>query len=247
VGFNLYGVLVATGALLGLFFLRRTALLVGWTAKQASDLGFWLIIWGLLGSRLFYVLFHWGEFSSQPFKILLYWQGGLMFQGAVVAAGLAAFMILKKQGRSFWSAADAMGPPLALGQSVGRLGCYAAGCCYGQPAPGFALAVIFPPGVPAPGGFPLYPTQLMESLGLFTLSVVLWLYLRRRPAPGRVFGLYLLLAGALRLVMEQYRGDFRGLPFWGQAPTFWVALGLAAVGLWRLTRRSRSPIVEPRF
>ncbi|MDR2142359.1 MAG: prolipoprotein diacylglyceryl transferase [Deltaproteobacteria bacterium] len=234
---SLYGVLVAAGAFLGLISLRRTAPRVGWSPQAAGDLGFWLIVFGLIGARLFYVICHWSEFRAHPVTIFFYWKGGLMFQGAVVAAALTAIVVLRAQGLGFWAPADAVGPPLALGQAVGRLGCYAAGCCYGRPAPAdFPLAAVFPPGSVAPARFPLYPTQLMEGLGLLLLALGLWLFLKKSPPPGRVFGAYLLGAGALRASLEQWRGDFRGPEFLSQAPTFWLALALAAVGLWALCR-----------
>jgi phosphatidylglycerol:prolipoprotein diacylglycerol transferase len=239
-GFNAYGVLVAFGALAGLFALQRTAPLVGWSKKAAGDLGFWLIVSGLVGARLFYVLFHWPEFQRRPLAILEYWRGGLMFQGGVVAAGLFAFYRLRAESQRFLAFADAVAPPLAFGQSLGRLGCHAAGCCYGRPVTDFPLAAVFPPGGPAPFGFPLYPTQLGEAMGLFALFLALFFSLKKYPPPGRVFGFYLFGAGSLRAFMEQFRGDDRGPEFWGQAPTFWLAALAAVFGLWLFGRTFRN-------
>jgi phosphatidylglycerol:prolipoprotein diacylglycerol transferase len=206
-------------------------------------LGFWLIVAGLLGARLFYVLFHLREFAAKPLKVFFYWQGGLMFQGAVLVAAATAFFLLKKRKQSFWPMADAVAPALALGQSIGRLGCYAAGCCFGRPAHHGPLTVVFPPGSAAPSGFPLYPTQLMEAFSLMAIAIFLGARLSKKPAPGRVFALYALLAGGLRALLEQFRGDFRGAPIGGQAPTFWLALGLMAFGVWGLIRYSpRTPL-----
>ncbi|MDR0549296.1 MAG: prolipoprotein diacylglyceryl transferase [Deltaproteobacteria bacterium] len=229
---NAYGLLVALGALVGLIALQKTAPLAGWPKKEATDLGFWLIVMGLIGARLFYVICHLAEFQRQPLRVLAYWRGGLMFQGGVVLAAFFAYGYVKLKGLNFWGLADSLAPPLALGQSLGRLGCHAAGCCYGQAAPlTFPLTVTFPPGGAAPAGFPLYPTQLSESLGLLALFVFLYGFLKKRPPNGRIFGLYLIGAGSLRLIMERYRGDYRGSPILGEAPTFWLALGAVALGL----------------
>ncbi|MDR1872163.1 MAG: prolipoprotein diacylglyceryl transferase [Deltaproteobacteria bacterium] len=243
IGLNAYGLLVALGVFLALGSLKRSAKFIGWPPRKALDLAFWLIIAGLIGARLFYVIFNWPMFKGQPLTILAYWRGGLMFQGALFLATLTAFILIRRQKLSFGAFSDAVAPALALGQSVGRLGCYAAGCCYGRPAPDFPLAVIFPPGSPAPFGFPLYPTQLLESLGLFTLFWGLFAYLKRGPARGRVFGLYLVGAGSLRAMMETLRGDFRGEKIWGQAPTFYLALTAILAGLLVLSwpRKSLRP------
>jgi prolipoprotein diacylglyceryltransferase len=82
----------------------------------------------------------------------------------------------------------------------------------------------------------------MESLGLMALFLGLYRFLKKRPPKGRVFGYYLLLAGLLRAAMEQFRGDFRGSPVFGQAPTFWLAALAALAGLLALAlaRRPRA-------
>jgi phosphatidylglycerol:prolipoprotein diacylglycerol transferase len=240
VGFSLYGLMVALGAVAGLLVLKKTAPAVGWSAKEAGDLGFWLVVAGLMGARIFYVLFHLPEFASHPIRVFQYWRGGLMFQGAVFASALSAFIYFKKTGQNFWARADAVAPALALGQALGRIGCYSAGCCYGLLAsPTWPIRAVFPPGGAAPAGLPLYPVQLMECLGLLLLFFTLLRYIKKGPPRGRIFGLYLLGAGLLRAVMEQFRGDFRGPEVGGQAPTFWLALTLAALGLWGLRRSFR--------
>jgi phosphatidylglycerol:prolipoprotein diacylglycerol transferase len=212
----------------------------------ARDFCFWMILAGLLGSRLFYVIFHWPEFSGHPLAILAYWRGGLMFQGGVLTALAVSPLFLKRYGLSFWPAADVMAPSLALGQALGRLGCFTAGCCYGRPAgPANPLGVTFPPGSLAPFGIPLWPTQLLESAGLLALALILGLSLGRSQSafsrPGRVAALYLAGAGLLRLLMESLRGDYRGDPvIWHLPPTTLAAALAAILGLGLIW--SRRPI-----
>jgi phosphatidylglycerol:prolipoprotein diacylglycerol transferase len=197
-------------------------LLVGLNAPRrglevavARDLCFWMVLAGLIGSRLAYAAFHWPEFESDWLGILAYWRGGLMFQGGLAGALLVSPVFLKKEGLAFWPAFDVLAPSLALGQALGRLGCLSAGCCYGRPLePGAAWGLTFPPGSQAPAGLPLWPTQAVEAFFLALLALGLIAALRaswcRRP--GRVAALYLAGAGALRLAMEFMRGDFRGEP-----------------------------------
>jgi phosphatidylglycerol:prolipoprotein diacylglycerol transferase len=138
--------------------------------------------------------------------------GGVWYGGFL--GGLAAGLFLVRRYRlPFWKATDAFAPGVALGQSVGRLGCFAAGCCWGdsceQP-----WAVVFPEaaaqatGVPA--GVPLHPTQLYESAAALLIFLFLvWLH-RRKRADGQVLAAYAALYGATRFTIEFFRDDPRG-------------------------------------
>jgi phosphatidylglycerol:prolipoprotein diacylglycerol transferase len=232
---SLYGLAVASGVMAALALLRLTAPRRGFTASQVLDFCFWMVLAGLAGSRLAYAAFHWPEFEDDWWGILAYWRGGLMFQGGLFLAVAAAPFFLKREGLPFWPVADVLAPSLALGQALGRLGCLAAGCCYGHPLePGAAWGLAFPPGSQAPAGPLLWPTQPVEAffLALLALGLILALgspWFRR---PGRVAALYLVGAGALRLAMELFRGDFRGEPLFFNLPPTTLAAGLIlAAGL----------------
>jgi phosphatidylglycerol:prolipoprotein diacylglycerol transferase len=230
---NLYGALTALGALAGLWILRFSAPPCGIGIRYARDFAFWTLVWGLVGSRAAYVALHWGAFAGRPWRILDIWSGGLMFQGGILGALLAACATCRLRGSPLAPLADALAPALSLGQALGRAGCLSFGCCYGRPAPpGFPLALTFPPGGGAPPGWPLYPVQAMEGAGLLALTGILFLLYRLRGRPrGMVTGAYLLGAGLLRLWAEGYRGDFRGAPLLGLPPTSWAAIFTAACGL----------------
>lgn len=243
--FSVYGLMAAAGVLAALALFSRTARHRGLTPGQARDFCFWMVLIGIFGARIFYVMFHWPEFADQMTEVFAYWRGGLMFQGGVILAALASPFILKRYRLDFWSAMDVMAPSLALGQSLGRLGCFGAGCCYGRPAgPGNPLAVIFPLHSQAPSGWPLWPAQLMDALCLAVLSVILCRAIRSASfrRPGQVTGLYLLLAGLTRVGMDFMRGDYRGDPIIGNLPPTTLAamaaagLGLAALWLRRPAR-----------
>ena len=231
--FGPYGLAVALGALAGLAALRFAAPWAGATYRDALDLSFWLIVAGLLGARAAYVVSHWDRFSGREIDVLRYWRGGLTFHGGLVASmSLALFLAARGQIR-FFVYADAILPCLALGQAVGRVGCFLVGCCHGLPAPpSFPLRQVFPYGSRAPPLVPLYPTQLMESLGLFIAAfAALWaLWLRRLPR-GAVASLCLVLTGALRFYVDFYRGDYRGPNLLGLPPTTWAAAGICLFGL----------------
>jgi phosphatidylglycerol:prolipoprotein diacylglycerol transferase len=232
---SFYGLAVASGVMAALALLPLIAPRRGLTASQALNFCFWMVLVGLAGTRLAYVAFHWPEFEDDWWGILAYWRGGLMFQGGLFGAVAVAPFFLKRERLPFWPVADVLAPSLALGQAVGRLGCLAAGCCYGRPLePGARWGLAFPPGSQAPPGLYLWPTQPVEAFCLALLALVLILALGspRFRRPGRVAALYLAASGALRLTMEFFRGDFRGEPlFFNLPPTTLAAALILAAGL----------------
>lgn len=244
INITFYGLMVALGVAAALGLLSLTGPKRAVNPQLARDFCFWMILAGLIGSRLAYIIFHWSEFNS-PLEILAYWRGGLMFQGGVAGALLLSPIFLKRYQLNFWPTADVLAPSLALGQAFGRIGCLGAGCCFGRPAaPGNPLAITFPEFSLAPAGIPLWPVQVIEAGGLFVVALGLFLAVRS-PAlsfqkAGRVAALYLICSGLLRLVMELFlRGDFRGeeiLP--GLPPTTLTALGTALLGLivWKVRK-----------
>ena len=121
--------------------------------------------------------------------------------------------------------ADCLAPALALGQGIGRWGCFFAGCCYGKPTP-LPWGIRFKdPASLAPLGVQLHPVQIYESIGDLLIAGLLWLMLqRRREAHGDIFWLYVLIYGTLRFAMETLRGDDRGPLHGGLAPSQIIAL-----------------------
>lgn len=112
--------------------------------EQVLDLAFWCLVGGLVGSRLLFILVNWKDYArdwTQAFSL----GGGLVFYGGLIGAALAAYLFAQRNGMQFLRLADVAIPTVSLGQCLGRLGCYAAGCCWGGVAPsGAPLAVHFP-------------------------------------------------------------------------------------------------------
>jgi len=131
---------------------------------------------------------------------------------------------------------DAFGPGLALGHAIGRVGCFAAGCCYGKPTHHFWGVTFSNPlaqaWVGTPLGIPLEPTQLFEAaVELVNFFILMWL-LRHRKFDGQVFGAYLFLYGVARYFLEFLRDDpGRGSVFGGiMTGTQLIAIGLVLMG-----------------
>lgn len=191
-----------------------------------------ILVGGLLGARTFYVFFHLSEFSGAWLDAVKIWQGGLMWQGSFVGGVLAMALFLRRRNLPFLPMADLFAPAAALGQAVGRVGCLFAGCCYGRTCD-LPWAVTFRhPESLAPTGMALHPTQLYDSALNLCIATVLW-GLSRRPwsdRGGRLAGLYLMMAGAARLLVEPFRADARGAGLWIFSATGLMALGLLTAG-----------------
>lgn len=123
-----YGVWIVIGLLLGLTLVLRGAKQEGIPQQVVFDLAFWLLISGIFGARLLYVAFSLPYFKSQPLETVQIWKGGFVFYGGVIFSLLAGFLYIHKHKLNFWQLADLIAPGLALGQGIGRFGCFFAGC-----------------------------------------------------------------------------------------------------------------------
>jgi phosphatidylglycerol:prolipoprotein diacylglycerol transferase len=203
-----YGVLVAAGFLLGLGLAVKQARKEGIPSEKIVDLGFYVLLSALIGSRLLFVLINASHYMKNPLEIFKIWEGGLVFYGGVLLAVPTVLWYVKKNALGLWSTSDLFAPSIAIGHAIGRIGCFFAGCCYGKPAEGLPWAVIFTdPKSLALIGIPLHPTQLYESLGEFVNFFILIILRRHKSFNGQLFMTYILLYSVLRFIVEFYRGD----------------------------------------
>ena len=203
-----YGALVAAGFLLGLGLAVRQARKEGIPPDKIVDLGFYILLSALIGSRLFYILINASHYLKNPLDIFKIWEGGLVFYGGLLLAVPTVLWYVKKNNLSVWNTADLFAPSLAIGHAIGRLGCFFSGCCYGKPAEGLPWAVTFTdPESLAIIGVPLHPTQLYESLGEFINFFILIILRRYKSFNGQLFLTYIILYSVLRFIVEFFRGD----------------------------------------
>ncbi len=234
------------GLLLALAFLSATALLARLAAREqvpasrSWDLAFVVILSSLLGAKLLMVLTNFSYYVSQPsrFVSLEFWQAGGAYFGGLIGAILGSYWYISRSSDlEFPVMADAAAPAIALGQTIGRLGCFGAGCDYGKPT-SLPWGVTFTSeyasqNVGVPLNVTLHPTQLYESVGaLLLFFLLLWIHGHRRFA-GQVFAVYLMGYGLLRFANEFFRGDRgRGLLFDGQVSVHQlIAVGLILAAL----------------
>jgi phosphatidylglycerol:prolipoprotein diacylglycerol transferase len=227
-----YGLMLAVAFLAASYVASREGTRLGMPPGIFFDLCFLIILAALVGSRLLYVILEPRTFLSHPLKFFALWQGGLDFQGGLVLALIVAFWFIRRHGLPWASTLDALALGAPLGQFLGRIGCFLAGCCYGRPS-NVPWAVTFTdPNTLCPYRVPVHPAQLYE--GFLDLAVFLFLYRfrTRKLYSGQMALMYLFLAGLTRFVVEFYRSplDYRGPVLFGWMPlTQLIALCLALV------------------
>jgi phosphatidylglycerol---prolipoprotein diacylglyceryl transferase len=196
-----FGVLVACGALVGLWLFTREARPAPWgdRAVNAAIAG---VFGGLIGAKLLWTFEHRGE---EPFLDLLLSRGGLSWFGGFAGGVATGLFVIARNRLPALAVVSAATPALAIGHAIGRLGCFLVGDDYGKPT-SLPWGVAFPQGLP-PTDVPVHPTQLYEAFALVPLA---WLLLRWRHQ-GRsdrlVVGAYLVLMGGIRFAIEFLRVD----------------------------------------
>ncbi len=239
---NTYGLLVALGFLVGLWFAGRRAHHYGIKKQDVYDLGVWLIVGAFLGAKVLLILVDPQAFLQNPAGII---RSFGVFFGGFLGAAAASIWFFRRRGIPVFDGADLLAPSIALGHGVGRLGCFAAGCCYGSPTDG-PLAVTFHDlhaheftGVPL--GIDLHPTQLYEAGAEFGLCLFLLWFASRQKFRGQLFFLWLGLYSVFRFSVEFLRGDPRGFLLDGLLSTSQflslLLLPVAVVALLMLRRR----------
>lgn len=248
---HFYGLMIAVGFLLALVYIRREAHRIGIEAKLVEDLFFYLIVSGIVGARILFFVNSSKLTLDDPLAFFRVWEGGLVFQGGVLACIVVTVWYARKINISFFRIADVFAPALALGHGLGRIGCLFAGCCYGKPAPdSFPFSIIFPlheHGGIAPSGVPLYPTQIFEAVGEFLIFYILLRYRFKKTFEGGVVLLYFILYSILRSTVEVFRGDHvRGFviePYLSRGQGISLIMIVVSLVLW-FYRKKNYPLRE---
>lgn len=245
-----YGVLLAIAFLAGLWVASRQAKRSGLDPTRITDMAVWVLIAGLLGAKLLLVLVDWRYFTGNPGQLLSIFQSGGVFYGGLIGGILVAWWYVRRHHLPGWQTADVLAPGVVIGQAIGRLGCFCAGCCWGAPAQ-VPWAVTFTDvyaarAVGTPLDNPVHPSQLYESLAAFLIFFfLLWLAPRKR-FQGQVMLAYVGLYSAIRFGLEFFRGDpdrgtwFRGVLSTSQLIALVLLIGVALL----VPRLSRTQKIE---
>ena len=217
---NTYGVLLALAFLAALFVAARLGTRDGLPRERVFDLGLWMLLGGLVGSKLLLMVAE-PEYASDLWRLvsLDFLRSGGVWYGGFLGGLLTGALLIRRYKLPFWKMTDAFAPGVALGQAIGRQGCFAAGCCWGKPTT-LPWGVHFSElghtitGVPTTdaSGAPLHlhPTQLYESFASLLLFLFLFWLHRRKRFTGEVIAAYAVLYGLIRFLIEFVRDDPRG-------------------------------------
>jgi phosphatidylglycerol---prolipoprotein diacylglyceryl transferase len=211
---NTYGVFLALAFLGAIFVTVKLAERDGLPRERIYDLCLWLLLSSLVGSKLLMFLTE-PEYREHPLQLfsLDFLRSGGVFYGGLIGALIAGYVLMKRWKLPWWKTADACAPGIALGNALGRQGCFSAGCCWGKPT-NLPWGVRFTQAghdiTDVPIGVPLHPTQLYESFAmLIVFFFLLWLH-KRKKFSGQVILAYAFIYATVRFLIEFVRNDPRG-------------------------------------
>jgi len=236
----------------GLLHALAFAIAVAWVYRQAKitgkiedsqqvlDLSMVIIVWSVIGARLFSILFD-GNLSwylENPKEIFMLWHGGFTFYGGFIFGTAAGIWYVNKHKMDIWKVADLIAPALALGLAFGRLGCFASGDSFGKPTD-LPWGVVFTdPASMAPTGVPLHPTQIYSVLTNALVFFILIKWQKRQKFTGQIFLLFVILYAFTRSFVEIFRNDPRGVYLGGIISTSQIiSILVGIIAIWIYYRK----------
>ena len=197
-----YGFMLALAFVLGTALAQDRARKQGIDPNKVLDLVFSILVSSIVGARAFFIAINWQYYKADPLDIFKVWEGGLVFYGGFILAFCVAFWFMKKNGLPAWKIVDIMSPSVALGITLGRIGCYLNGCCYGRVSETWGVSF---PGRDNPPAFAQQVADgLIPSYAVCSLPVL----------PAQLYSaLHGLLIFAALLILEKYK-RFDGFEFW---------------------------------
>jgi len=206
-----YGLILVSAMILGLITAIKLAKKNNIDKEEVIDLAFWLIIFGIIGARLYDVLLNLAYYLQHPFQILAIWQGGLAIHGGIIAGLITIAVWARKKNVWLWLAI--ITPAVALGQAIGRFGNYFNQELFGKPTNlpwGIPIDLVNRPNQYISAEF-FHPTFLYESLGCALIFLILlWLHRKKKNNSHQnqlIVLLYLCSYSLLRFVLEFWRID----------------------------------------
>lgn len=249
-----YGLFIALGFMSAMLLAKRQANREGEDGDIVVDMAFWLLLWGLVGARVIFILTQMDRYLEDPTQVLYFWRGGLVFYGGFIGAAICLIYYTRRHRLPFFKFADLFVPFLAMAHAFGRLGCLCAGCCFGKPTE-MPWGIVFPlRSMPHQAHqevghvtfdqlpLPVHPTQLYEA-GAELLMFFFLLSLRpKKRFHGQILLVWLFVYPVIRSIIEMYRGDkIRGVYFLGLSTSQYIsiAVALSAAIIYFFLRRKR--------
>lgn len=234
-----YGTLIEIAFIIGVYLAMRRAPIYHIRKEHILFASLYAGIGLILGAKLLYalsvlpvVLKNQALFAADKVFLLKYMTEGFVFYGGLIGVCIAVWIYSRQTKTPLLPLGNLMIPVIPFIHSIGRIGCFSAGCCYGLVYDG-PLYVLFPEDAIVSGvsGFPRFPVQLLESLLNMLLFLFLYYYSRKPRKDGRIIGIYLISYAFIRFLLEFLRGDsVRGI-FFGLSVSQWISLMIIPVGI----------------
>lgn len=205
-----YSVLIISGFILGYFIFIKECKKQKIDTTLISDYFFYLIIFSIIGARIYYCIFNLDYYLIEPLSILKIWEGGLAIHGGIIAGIVYSFIFSKIKNINLLQILDILAPALAIGQAIGRWGNFFNSEAFGPIISITSLKRLYIPDFVIKGmyidGNYHHPTFFYESIGCLLIFVIL-IFLRKKLKKGQVAGLYFILYGIIRFLIESLRQD----------------------------------------
>lgn len=202
-----YGLMIALGFMAALLYGLWQAKRRGLNEDYFFNLALFVLFFGWAGGKLLFCIVEFRQFIASPLSVL--GSEGFVVYGGIIS-GIATIVIYCKSKKvDLLEYIDLIAAAVPINQSLGRVGCFLAGCCYGRETDS-PLGVIFPAGCMAPAGVKVYPTQLFSAVGDFALFILIFILLEKKVKKGIATVVYLCGYAVGRFVIEMFRNDPRG-------------------------------------
>jgi phosphatidylglycerol:prolipoprotein diacylglycerol transferase len=192
--------MMAIGILVAILVARKLAPKISVDPEKMTDMAMFAVLGGLVGAYVNYIIsYDWSRFKADPLSVLRFWNEGLVFLGGLIGGLIFALIFIRRQKWSFWEIADICAIAIPLAYGFGRIGCFFAGCCYGE-ACELPWAITFPGQMVA-----RHPTQLYSMLLGFGLAAFAYFFRPKRRFAGQSFLFYMFFYGLGRGIIELLR------------------------------------------
>ena len=234
-----YGFMIGIGLALGLIFGYVRARRRNIPLEHVLDIALYGFIAAFVGAKLLHIIVNFQEFLENPIVIIA--SGGFVLYGGLILGLITICTYCKLKKIDFGYYMDLFIPTIPMGHAFGRLGCFMAGCCYGQQTDSW-IGVIFPVNSLAPSGVPLIPTQLISAIGNLIIASILIALYGKLKYKGQIGALYLMLYGVCRFIIEFFRDDYRGaIGFLSTSQFISIFIIAISIGLFIFTKKKGEP------
>ena len=234
-----YGLMTAIGIISAYLLMEHLAKKKGLDEDRIFWLLIWCLIFGYIGSKILYIITIIPAIIEDPSLLKHSLTDGWVMYGGLLGGILGGHLYCRRSRLNAWAYFDIGLCAVILAQAFGRIGCFLAGCCYGAETDS-AFHIVFTRSNFAPNNVPLIPTQLIMSAGDFLLFAFLMIYDKKKKNEGQVTGAYLTLYSLGRFAVEFFRGDVARGSVGPLSTSQFIALFVAAFGIFIWIRRAKS-------